>query len=100
MAHNRLVHAVAAALFAIALPVAAQADARPILVAADTACPYYAADIAAFATCEGDKVVKPQATVEAQTITVLGNRPAVTAAGRAAAPWHRSRGQVSAAPRR
>jgi hypothetical protein len=100
MTHNRLVHAVVAALFPIALPAAAQADARPILVAADTACPYYAADIAGFATCEGDKVVKPQATGEVQSITVQANRPTVTAAGRAAAPWHRARGQVGAAPRR
>lgn len=100
MTDNRLVHAVAAALFSIALPAAAQADAQTVLVAADTACPYYAADIAGFATCEGNKVVKPQGTVEPQTITVLANRPAVTASGRAAAPRHRSRGQVGAAPRR
>ncbi len=28
----------------------------------DSACPHYAADIASFATCEGDQVVKPTAT--------------------------------------
>lgn len=99
MTHIRLVHAVAAALLSITLPAAAQADAQPILVAADTACPYYAADIAGFASCEGDKVVKPQAAAESQTITVLAHKPA-TASGRGAAPWHRARGQVNAAPRR
>jgi hypothetical protein len=100
MTHSRLAHAVVAALFPIALPAAAQADAQPILVAADTACPYYAADIAGFASCEGDKVVRPQAAAESQTITVLAHKPAVTASGRGAAPWHRARGQVNAAPRR
>jgi len=39
---------------AVALP-----QAAPAQVVADSACPKYAVDIAAFATCEGDQVAKP-----------------------------------------
>lgn len=76
---------------------AAEAD---IQVVADAACPYYADDISSFATCEGDRVVKPEP--KAQAVTVRGSAVAVAAAavGRGAAPMPRSRGQAPAAPRR
>jgi hypothetical protein len=99
MTRIRPVHALAAALLSIALPAAAQADAPATVAVADMGCPY-GVEAAALASCDGHKAVKPQAGVQAQTITVLGSTQAVTASGRGAAPWHRSRGQVSAAPRR
>jgi rhodanese-related sulfurtransferase len=47
----------AATLLATLLATAARAAPQTV---ADEACPKYAVDIAAFATCEGDRVVKPE----------------------------------------
>lgn len=89
---------------AIALLAGVTAQSRAseptIQVVADAACPYYADDISGFATCEGEKVVRPDPLAQAVTIRGSAIAVAMAAGGRAAAPTHRSRGQATAAPRR
>lgn len=89
---------------AIALLAGVTAHSRaaeaPIQVVADSACPYYADDISGFATCEGERVVKPEPLAQAVTVRGSAVTVALAAGGRAAAPTHRARGQATAAPRR
>lgn len=47
-----------------------------IQVVGDGACPTYAADIAAFATCEGDRVARPADDAPMQIATLAGERVA------------------------
>jgi hypothetical protein len=93
-----LTHALATTLALMALPALAQDDPPRTLIAAagDAAC--VRPDTA---DCPGDSVAGAHAAAQTQTVTVHANRPVVAAAGRASAPWHRSRGaREAAAPRR
>jgi hypothetical protein len=62
-------------------------SAHAIQVVGDAACEHYAVDIAAFATCEDGRVVKPEASRVA--------RPAADRPASAAAP---AKGDVAAKP--
>lgn len=75
-----------ARLIAVLLPVLYAATAQATVVA-DSACPYYAVDIAAFATCDGDRVASSRRPVAAtrhghepsRDATQIGSPSATTA---------------------
>jgi rhodanese-related sulfurtransferase len=66
-----------AALLAAILGLVASPDAQAApQVVGDDACPIYAEDIAAFATCEGDRVVRPEASTPPSEVREVTAREA------------------------